>query len=534
VNLAYSIGSALAGFLVVFFGIRLLLKLSARGYLGHRVPDLHHSPGTLVPRLGGLALAAAFTVIQLLTWNDQSRTGISALARAVLALSSLAMFGLGFWDDLSPLGARKKLLVQILIAAIPVACGMSVQHFKLPFTGTIIDLHGWGVLVTIIWLVGLTNLINLVDGIDGLAGGICLMLMSLLAYQSGDGSGGTASGMVGALLGFLWFNFPPARIYMGDSGAYFLGFQIGLMSIASSQKGTIMAALAAPLFVLALPIVDVTLAILRRGLRGLPLFRPDRRHLHHHLINMGLSRREVVLSIYSVTLVFLVMGFAAFWSRGQLVPVLLGLAALILLLFAGKLSFSREWFAVGRVLGNSLSMRQEVQYALTLTRWLELEGARRQTISALWPDLVFVAHRLGFTGMKLTLAGEERSWRLDDFAGETRSLVQELRSGRCGTLELFAPAEECAPENSDSTMDEHLSCPRLSDLKLFEIMAELMAEAWLNATRRWARSSTEPLSFNCRVREDTGNPRRRSLQPLLRPTSAPAHLTPPGLPSRPS
>src|SRR4029079_9264684 len=124
--------------------------------------------------------------------------------------------------------------------------------------------------------------------------------------------------MVGALLGFLWFNFPPARIYMGDGGAYFLGFQIGLMSIASSQKGTIMAALVAPLFVLALPIVDVSLAILRRGLRGLPIFRPDCRRILHHLISMVHSHRRVVISIYAVTLVFLMMGFMAFWSRGHL------------------------------------------------------------------------------------------------------------------------------------------------------------------------------------------------------------------------
>ena len=143
--------------------------------------------------------------------------------------------------------------------------------------------------LTVLWLVGMTNLINLIDGVDGLAGGICLMLMGLLAYVGHD-SGSyecLVSGMAGALLGFLWFNFPPARVYLGDSGAYFLGFQIGLFSIISSHKGTIFAALVAPLFVLALPILDTTLAILRRGLRGLPIFRADRRHIHHHCSKWG-------------------------------------------------------------------------------------------------------------------------------------------------------------------------------------------------------------------------------------------------------
>ena len=167
-----------------------------------------------------------------------------------------------------------------------------------------------------------------------------------------------------------------ASTHRGDN-CYFLGFQIGLFSILSSHKGTVFAALTAPLFVLALPILDTALAIVRRGLRGLPIFRPDRKHIHHHLLGMGMSRQKVVLYLYVVTLLFLVMGFAAYWSRGRLIPVLLGAATLILLLCAGKLRFSQDWFAVGQVVGNSLDMRQEVHYALTLTHWLALEGGRR-------------------------------------------------------------------------------------------------------------------------------------------------------------
>ena len=144
------------------------------------------------------------------------------------------------------------------------------------------------------------------------------------------------------MIGFLCFNFPPARIYLGDSGAYFLGFQIGLLAILNSHKGTVFAALVAPLFVLALPILDTMLAILRRGLRGLPIFRPDRRHLHHHLLEMGLSGRKVLLGFYAVTLVFLAMGFAAYWSRGNLIPVLLGIGALHPAAVRGQAEFQPE------------------------------------------------------------------------------------------------------------------------------------------------------------------------------------------------
>src|SRR5439155_14194529 len=209
-------------------------------------------------------------------------------------------------------------------------------------------------------------------------------------------------------------------------------------TLVSSQKGTVVAALVAPLFVMALPIVDTTLAIVRRGLRGLPIFRPDRKHIHHRLMDMGLSRRKVVLSLYAVTLIFLGMGFTVFMSDGYWIPALLGLALLLMLLCAGRLSFSREWFSVGRVLGNSLSMRQDIQYALCLTRWLALEGRRRNSVDSLWPDLVFVARRLGFTSLKLTLEDGTRVWEEPAIAGPTHSSRQELR--RCGILELQAPS----------------------------------------------------------------------------------------------
>ena len=257
----------LLGFGVALLAIPLILKACQRGTLLQRAADLHHTHKAEVPRLGGLALAAAFIGVELFIvgFYPEHRTRIPG--RFVIVVSSLAMFALGFWDDLRPLGAKRKLVGQVLISLVICAFGLGIQKFKVPFTETILELHGWGVLITVLWLVGLTNLINLVDGVDGLAGGICLMLMALLTYV-GHINGSfvlLTAGMAGALLGFLRFNFPPARIYMGDGGAYFLGFQIGVFSLASSQKGTVFAALAAPLFVLALPILDVALAILRRG-----------------------------------------------------------------------------------------------------------------------------------------------------------------------------------------------------------------------------------------------------------------------------
>ena len=479
--------------------IPLILKASAEGRFFKRTTDFHHDGQNPVPRLGGLALVVAFVAIQLFAAVAYPDTKESAQDRLVILISSLAMFGLGFWDDLKPLGARKKLLGQILIAVFVCSFGISIQNFKVPFTDQILPLHALGILITILWLVAITNLINLVDGVDGLAGGISLMLMALLAYQCNSTVQLLAAGMVGALLGFLRFNFPPARIYLGDGGAYFLGFQIGIFSLVSSQKGSIVAALVAPMFVLGLPIVDIILAILRRGLRGLPVFRPDRRHLHHHLLDMGFSRRKVVLSIYGVTLVFMVMGFITFWSKGHWTPILLGVFALILLLCAGGLGFSREWFSVGRIVGNSLAMRQDIQAALCLTRWLAMEASRRNSAESLWQDLVFVAQRLGYTSVKLTLENGTKCWEHPGATGPMQHSRHELRDGQGGFLELQAPeasTDSSTPPPNPPTEDIEVFSTRLADHKMFCIMSELLAEGWANAAKNWDASRQARLKYS--------------------------------------
>ena len=481
------LAASVLGLGAVLAVVPLLLEGSARFGIG-RVRDLHHANRAPVPRMGGLALAAAFIAVEALAAFLSPKLTLLGGDREAVIFSSLAIFAIGFLDDLRPLGAKKKFAGQILVASLVWFSGIGVTTFKIPFTETVLQFGLWGWFFTVLWLVGMTNLINLIDGVDGLAGGICLMLMGLTAYLSfGTGTCEIiAAGMAGALLGFLRFNFPPARIYLGDGGAYFLGFQIGLYSIINSQKGTIVAALIAPLFVLTLPIVDTALAILRRGLRGLPVFRPDRRHIHHRLLNMGLSRRRVVLSIYGITMVFLILGLLAFWSQGKLIPVLGGVAILIILACAGNLSFSREWFAVGRVVGNSLEMRREIHYGLSLTRWLALEGSRCKSVEELWEDLVFVAKKLGFRSLKLTLPDGTRTWGNNAGENEGGGIPYQVQTGIAGQLDL------CAPGQSGNGSD---AAPGTD---VFEILGELLAEGWLKAVQEWLVSKTTPLTFSAK------------------------------------
>lgn len=486
-----------AGLIIVglLFGLgvgNLLTLMTLQASAGNRARDPHHTHQVPVPRLGGVAMAGGMVAVVLAFIVFDGKDFVLTSDRWLIVGSSLAMFGLGLWDDLFSLGAKHKLLLQLLIASGTYFLGVSISHFRIPFVDHIIDLGIWSWPVTVIWLVAMTNLINLIDGVDGLAGGICLMLMVLLLYVSH--STGTvpiiAAGMVGAILGFLRFNFPPARIYMGDGGAYFLGYLIGCTTIVTAQKGTIFAGLVAPLFVLALPIIDTSLAILRRGLRGLPLFRPDRKHIHHRLLAMGHSRRKVVLSLYAFTAFFLLLGLVTFCFHGQYFPVIAGVAVLTVLVVAGRLSFSREWFSIGRVVGNSLMSRQDVQYAMCLSKWLGMEGTRAEQIEGLAEDAALVACKLGFSSIRIRLEDGEKFWQIDDSPLDTQEFFKHSLPGQKNcTLEVgvLRPVTTITPP---------AGTPAWHTESTFEVLADLLAEGWVKAVGDWEKINQAPARFN--------------------------------------
>jgi len=458
-----------AGFVIVWLLVPMIISRLAPlfSHPGHQ--QLHQTHQIAVPRL-----VIAFLFVLLASFFvERLRPGGP---RIILGLSSLAMFGLGLWDDLKPLGAKRKLLSQIVIAGVAFYFGLRIEEVKNPLTGTIYPLGPWAGVATVFWLVAMTNLINLIDGIDGLATGICIMLMCLLVYVGFNGQPFSlciAAGMAGALVAFLRFNFPPARIYLGDGGAYFLGFLIGALTIQNSNKGTVAAALIAPIFALALPILDVTFSIIRRGVKGLPIFRPDRRHIHHRLLQSGLSRRRAVLTLYGVSLVFLALAFVAFWSNGRLTPILIGCGFVVLLVVIPSLGLIKNWLNIGALFGNSLEMRKEIQYALLLRNWLELEADRCHSIEALWQDFTFVADKLRFSKASIIHNGEECSWT-NGCTEEDHVAKHDLHVGRdLISLQLRA---------SNARMDT----------LTFHAISELAAETWLNAARRWTQRHEIP------------------------------------------
>ena len=458
------------GFVVCWAVIGIILKRAARGANSARGRDFHHSHKTPIPRFGGVALATGFVMIALAIYLSLPLPPGSDLALGSVVFTSLAMFLLGFWDDIRPLDARFKLTSQIAIASIAYFSNIQIDLFKDPFTGTEFALGAFGFFATVFWLVAMTNLINLIDGIDGLAGGICLMLMLLMAnLGAADHLGFTmllSIGVAGSLLGFLKFNYPPAKIYMGDGGAYFLGFFIGILSITNSNKGTVAAALIAPAFALALPIVDVGMAIIRRAASGLPIFRPDQKHIHHHLLTLGISRERTLLNLYTVSLLCLFLALCVFCLQGRLLPLYTGLLFLVLLI-AGHLSgFTRNWYRVSSQLGQSLRLRKETGYALTLDRWFVLEAERGGSIDELWEDYCFIARKLGFSKVALTLpSGVAYMWTSPEF-------------------ELTTDFHQATHEMSDETVIELAAAKdEMSDV-LFALLGDLAAESWYKAASR--------------------------------------------------
>ncbi len=493
------IGCGFLGFLLSWSLIPLIqrgLAQYGRG-AGGGPTDLHHTHTAPTPRFGGIAIVAAFLAVVVAASAYFRFSPLAVSYRWGVILGSLAMFALGLRDDFKPLGARFKLGAQIVVAAGTCLFGVQIDVFTNPLTGATYHLGWMGVPITVLWLVAMTNLINLIDGIDGLAGGVSLMMMCLLAYVGFSNQSFavfTATGVAGALLGFLWYNFPPAKIYLGDGGAYFLGFLIGSMAVTNSHKGTIAAALLAPVFALALPIADVIWAILRRGLRGLPIFRPDRKHIHHRLVEHGFSRRSAVLILYGISLLFLGLAFAVVLSRGQLVPVLIGVLFLVLFASARYFGFLKDWLTVGRELGLSLRLRKETRYALTLCQWLELEADRSDSMQELWTTFLFIARKLGFAQVRLVLDEQtDFVWRSQSLARGDSELIRrrrlDVRFANITAVEFSAAAESMAPE-------------------VFEHLTELAAEAWIKAAQRWQNTSGQAVYFE---------PAVLNLTPLIQP-----------------
>ncbi|MBP3041445.1 undecaprenyl/decaprenyl-phosphate alpha-N-acetylglucosaminyl 1-phosphate transferase [Bacillaceae bacterium Marseille-Q3522] len=274
---------------------------------------VHHK---IMPRLGGLAIYISFLFGMFLIRPDENFTlpmlFFNSNVHNMLLIGSFVIILTGVWDDIKELSPKVKLFGQIIAALIVVVGGnLNVEFINLPFGGRI-DLGLLSVPLTVIWIVGITNAINLIDGLDGLAAGVSSIALFTIAGMAGIM--GNPYVMIVAIilavstLGFLVYNFYPAKIFMGDTGALFLGFLIGVLSLLGFKNVTFIS-LVIPVIILGVPISDTFFAIIRRLVNRKPLSAPDKSHLHHCLLRIGYTHRQTVLLIYAMSALF---GLSAF------------------------------------------------------------------------------------------------------------------------------------------------------------------------------------------------------------------------------
>ena len=273
---------------------------------------------TAVPRIGGLAIvAAAVMALLLVVWSlplvgmspPDFRPLVPVIAGAAL------VFALGLVDDFSTLGAATKLAVQAVAAGIVMASGLLIE--RLTIGGATVQLGPLAYPVTLGWIIGLTNAFNLIDGIDGLATGVAVIAgttcAAILVWRGHGAEAMMLTALVGAALGFLVYNFAPASIFLGDGGSLLFGFVLATTAITGWQKGATALAAGVPLLIFALPLTDTLSALVRRATRrgenrvtfGGVLTRiaePDREHIHHRLMALGWSTRQIVTVLYALTI----------------------------------------------------------------------------------------------------------------------------------------------------------------------------------------------------------------------------------------
>lgn len=374
-------------------------------------PDGQHKVhARLTPLGGGLPVLAGVLISVLLAlvvpnhWMEYLRWQSGNLLGLLLA--SLLLCGVGLVDDFRPLRGRQKLAAQIAAVAIMVSFGLRIERLSL--FGLEFELGLFEVPFTLFWMLGAINAVNLLDGIDGLAASVGVILsgtVAALAIQTGHSTEAVvALALAGSLLGFLCFNFPPAKIFLGDAGSMLIGLVTGFLAIQASLKGPATVALAAPIAIFAIPIFDSGVAILRRKLTGRSIYHSDLGHLHHCLVRRGCS------SVRTIWWIGLLCGFTA---AGALVSVY----------------FEDEWLAVTTamaVVGALLATRVfgYTEFALLASRLTQAvrslfvrvprreDPAHQTTVrlqgmihwEELWTELTGTAERLELSMMQLDVS----------------------------------------------------------------------------------------------------------------------------------
>ncbi|HMA02428.1 MAG: MraY family glycosyltransferase [Gemmatimonas sp.] len=406
----------------------LVISGAKRWHLLDSPDDTRHLHDRPVPRLGGVAvfIATMLGIVSALLFSPARNALTPAWHNFAIALvlGGAVLFGAGLVDDIRRIRPVAKIVAQCIAALIVAKLGFRIEILGI---GSSVLHLGWlSIPLTILWIVAVTNAFNLIDGLDGLATGIAVVALSTVfaaATVLGNLEVATVSlVLIGALLGFIRYNFSPARIFLGDSGSLFIGFMLAVLSMHGSIKSATAVLVAIPLFALAVPLLDVSVSILRRWLRGVPIFSPDARHIHHRLLALGFTPARASFVLCLVAGGFAALGLLLAFAPP---PALIGMALTGGLVSAGIFMYGirqldyNEFIEAGAALASGIvRVRRVIRdqiHARELTSVIEEAESLRHVNAILAASIV----GFGFLGVEVE---RESSLSLRRLYGHTAGL----------------------------------------------------------------------------------------------------------------
>jgi UDP-GlcNAc:undecaprenyl-phosphate GlcNAc-1-phosphate transferase len=472
--------SYLSAFVLAALGTWLLTPLAVR--FGRRIGTLDRRTG--IPRAGGIAIVAgtilslAFLGFVFLPTRNLLALGRLRLGAALLA--ALAVFVLGVVDDVKGLKATPKFALEIAIAVALYFSGSGITTLWLP--GGIVGLgEVAGLLFTVLWIVGITNAFNLLDGIDGAAAGAAVFALLAMFATSVSLSQPLVAlivvTMAGASLGFLPFNFPPARVYLGDAGSLTLGFMLAVLSIAGATKGPAIVAIAIPLVAFGVPVLDTLIAVIRRGMRGAPLFQGDREHLHHRLLDLGISGAQAAGVLYAVCAVFALASMLLLNPNVRGTAVVLAMIAMVVWLAVRFLRL-HEFYELARIASRGMQQTRAISFNVSLRRAADgLEKAASwDAILRILADLFSASE---FDGVRLILQSPgrpRREFRLE--GGELEEAKVPILQDEWGVHLPFTVGPQASLQGELAVFRRYGRKSLLTDVNLIvEVLRPALAKA---------------------------------------------------------
>lgn len=325
-----------SAFLISLISTPIVIKLALYcGIVDH--PNERKVHEGVMPRMGGLSMYIGLILTYFMLVYFELFEPVRFINAFLIGATLIVITGV--LDDNFQLSPKQKLIGQTLAAFVVVFYGEKVNLIHIPLFDGTVQLGWFGIPITILWVVGVTNAINLIDGLDGLAAGVsgiaALSLFSVSLLMGNMVVAVILITLVGAIIGFLFFNFHPAKIFMGDTGSLFLGFSLATLSLLEFKQVTIITFII-PIMILGVPIADTLFAMFRRYLNGVPMTSPDKNHLHHRLLSRGLSHKKVVMVIYAISSFFGLLAVLSiktpFW-----VSILIAIFACILMEYVAEL-----------------------------------------------------------------------------------------------------------------------------------------------------------------------------------------------------